>query len=54
MLRRFPLAEIVKILMLITALVAIVVSKDMCGQSVANLFNTIAPPVAADGGYNRR
>ncbi len=48
--RRFPLAEIVKILMMITALVAIIVSKDACGQAVHNLFNTVAPPVSLDGG----
>jgi hypothetical protein len=53
--RRFPLPEIVKILMMITCLVAIIVTKDSCGQAVKNLFNTVAPPVAEDaGGYNRR
>jgi hypothetical protein len=52
--RRFPLDAIVKILLMIVALVAIVMTKDMCGQSVANLFNTIAPPVAIDGGRPTR
>jgi hypothetical protein len=42
---RFPLNEIVKILMLITALVAIIVSRQACGQAVTNLFNTVAPAV---------
>jgi hypothetical protein len=45
--RRIPLAEITKILMLIGALLAIILSKDACGQAVRNLFNTVAPPVAA-------
>jgi len=51
---RFPLPEIIKILMMITALVALILSKDACGQAVSNLFNTIAPPAAPDGGQSRR
>ena len=51
---RFPFPEIIKILMMITALVALILSKDACGQAVSNLFNTVAPPAAADGGQSRR
>ena len=55
MTKRFPVADIMKILMLIVALVAILVTKDSCGKSVGNLFDTVAPPVAgADGGQSRR
>jgi hypothetical protein len=50
---RFPLPEIIKILMMITALVALILSKDACGQAVTNLFNTLAPPVPPDGGAGR-
>jgi hypothetical protein len=50
MARSFPFAQVVKILMLITCAVAILLSKDACGLAVTNLFNTVAPPVAADGG----
>ncbi len=54
--RRFPVAEITRILMLIVALVAIIASRDACGQAVKNLFNTVAPPVEAapDAGQIRR
>ena len=51
---RFPLPEIIKILMMITALAALILSKDACGQAVSNLFNTVAPPVAGDAGQSRR
>jgi len=51
---RFPLPEIIKILMMITALVALILSKDACGQAVSNLFNTLAPQGAPDGGSQNR
>jgi hypothetical protein len=53
MARRIPVPEIVKILMMITALVALILSKDACGMAVTNLFNTLAPPVPPDGGHGR-
>jgi hypothetical protein len=54
--RRIPVPEVTKILMLIVAAVAIIVTKDSCGKSVKNLFDTVAPPSdgAADAGHSRR
>jgi hypothetical protein len=45
MARRFPMTDVMRILMLVGALVAIILAKDACGQAVKNLFNTVAPPV---------
>jgi hypothetical protein len=47
---RFPLNEIVRILMLITALVVIISMRSACGDGVANWFRIVAPENAADGG----
>jgi hypothetical protein len=44
------LGPITRILMLITALVGVILLKDMCGQTVSGLVNTVAPPVAGDAG----
>jgi hypothetical protein len=54
--RRLPIPEITKILILLTAAVMIILSKDTCGKAVQNLFNVVAPPVAAgpDAGQSRR
>lgn len=56
MARRFPAADVTRILMLVGALVAIILAKDACGQAVKNLFNTVAPTAAAvpDAGQTRR
>lgn len=43
MLPRFPLAEIVRILMLLVALVVIFSMRNACGSGIANWFNIVAP-----------
>jgi hypothetical protein len=48
---RFPLAAIVRILMLVTALVFVLLMRNACGDGVANWFHIVAPEVTgADGG----
>ena len=47
---RFPLAEVVRILMLILALVVILSMRNACGDGVANWFNIVAPESASDAG----
>ena len=45
-----PVQQIIKILMMILALVAIVMLRKPCAQGVSNWFNVVAPPTAADAG----
>ena len=49
---RFPLAQINQILMLLTALAAVVMLREGCGAGVANWFKIVAPdtPAARDAG----
>jgi hypothetical protein len=44
---RFPLAQVVQILMLVTALVFVLLMREGCGQGVANWFGIVAPDPAA-------
>jgi hypothetical protein len=50
---RFPLAQVVQIMMLITALAAVLLLREGCGAGVANWFRIVAPdvPAARDGGH---
>jgi hypothetical protein len=48
-----PVAQIIKILMMITALVAVVGLRGPCAEGVRNMFNAFAPPpgtLLPDGG----
>lgn len=44
---KFPLAQVVQILMLVTALIAVLVMREGCGKGVANWFGIVAPEAAA-------
>jgi hypothetical protein len=46
---KFPLAQVVQILMLVTALVAVLLLREGCGAGVANWFHIVAPDVADAG-----
>ena len=50
---RFPLAQVVQIMMLITALAAVLLLREGCGAGVANWFKIVAPepPAARDAGH---
>jgi hypothetical protein len=43
----FPGAQIMKILMMILALVAVVMLRKSCAHGVSNFFNVVAPTNAA-------
>jgi hypothetical protein len=43
---KFPLAQVVQIMMLVTALIAVLVMREGCGQGVANWFGIVAPDPA--------
>lgn len=47
---RFPLNQIVRILMLLTALVAVILMRNACAHGVTNWFNTVAPTPPGDAG----
>lgn len=40
---KFPLAAVVQIMMLVTALVAVLVMREGCGKGVSNWFGIVAP-----------
>ncbi len=42
-----PLGQLIKILMMVTALFAIVALRGACAEGVRNLFNAFAPPGAS-------
>lgn len=46
---KLPFREIIKILMMMTAIFALIALRGPCAQGVANLFDVFAPPVG-DGG----
>jgi hypothetical protein len=50
---RFPLDQVVKILMLIVCLVAIVALRKACAHGVVNLFETLAPTPPPDASPGR-
>lgn len=47
---KFPLAQVVQVMMLVTALIAVLVMREGCGKGVANWFNIVAPESAAGAG----
>jgi len=47
---RFPLNQIVRILMLLTALVAVLLMRNACASGVTNWFNIVAPTQVPDAG----
>lgn len=40
---RFPLVQLVQIMMLITALVAVLIMREGCAKGVSNWFGIVAP-----------
>ena len=45
MFRRTPLQQVIQIAFVIVALVIVLMTKDQCGRSVGNIFDTLSPPV---------
>jgi hypothetical protein len=51
---KFPLNQIVRILMLVTALVAVLLMRNACASGVTNWFNIVAPTPRSDAGGTTR